>query len=215
MARPPADPGAPVTAHEVARDLRALIDDLVSTQAPDVDLAQVRHHIDGARRALADHPRSRYWERDGAAAYRQVSPYRGPTNAVAPPMSVVSVGDGADVRVTGDVCVPAFYEGPPGSVHGGFLAGLFDEIMGATQAHAPAGAGVTGRLVVRYRQPTPLGVALRFTSWIERASSAFTAVAARCEHDDKITAEATGLFMRTPTRAAAERDAVHRSKEPS
>ena len=217
MARPPADPDAPITADQVARELHLLIDELVAAEADATALHTIQGHIDDARGELAEHPRSRYWERDGAADYRQLSPYRGPANPVAPPMVITSTGSGTEARFVGDVHVPAMYEGPPKCVHGGFLAGLFDEIMGATQAAAPGGAGLTGRLVVRYRRPTPIDTPLRFTSWIERTSKSFTSVAAQCHNGEQLTAEATGLFMapRPATNAASTSNAASTTEEGS
>jgi hypothetical protein len=58
-------------------------------------------------------------------------------------------------RASGRANFPVLYEGPPGLVHGGFLALLFDL---AIQHHncAVGQAGKTSRLDVSYRAPTPL-----------------------------------------------------------
>jgi len=64
-------------------------------------------------------------------------------------------------RAAGTVTFPVLYEGPPGLVHGGFLAVFFDQ---AIQHHnCDVGtAGKTTRLDVRYSAPTPLLSELRF-----------------------------------------------------
>jgi hypothetical protein len=64
-------------------------------------------------------------------------------------------------RASGRVHFPVLYEGPPGLVHGGFLALLFDL---AIQHHncAVGQAGKTTQLDVRYLAPTPLLTELRF-----------------------------------------------------
>jgi acyl-coenzyme A thioesterase PaaI-like protein len=62
---------------------------------------------------------------------------------------------------SGTVTFPVVYEGPPGLVHGGFLAVFFDSI---TQ-HQSCAARVTGKtrsLSVTFRRPTPILTELRF-----------------------------------------------------
>jgi hypothetical protein len=64
-------------------------------------------------------------------------------------------------RASGTVTFPIAYEGPPGVVHGGFLAVFFDSIV----QHHNCDLGVAGRttsLAVTYRRPTPLLRELHF-----------------------------------------------------
>jgi acyl-coenzyme A thioesterase PaaI-like protein len=90
------------------------------------------------------------------------------------------------------------YEGPPGYVHGGFVALAFDELFGMVNVLNGLG-GLTGRLTVRYRKPSPLGQELRMTGWIEehagrriRTRGTIRTTTAR---GDLLTAEAEGLFV--------------------
>lgn len=62
---------------------------------------------------------------------------------------------------TGTVNFPLVYEGPPGLVHGGFLAVFFDCVT-QHQSCAAGLAGKTRSLHVRYRRPTPVLTDLRF-----------------------------------------------------
>jgi len=69
-------------------------------------------------------------------------------------------------RANGAVTFPIAYEGPPGLVHGGFLAVFFDSII----QHHNCDVGVAGKttsLTVTYRRPTPLLTELQFE--VERA----------------------------------------------
>jgi hypothetical protein len=62
----------------------------------------------------------------------------------------------------GTVTFPLAYEGPPGVVHGGFLAVFFDCVV----QHHNCEVGVAGKtvsLALRYHRPTPLVSALEFT----------------------------------------------------
>lgn len=60
-----------------------------------------------------------------------------------------------DDTASGTVTFPLVYEGPPGLVHGGFLAAFFDCV---TQHHSCARglSGKTRSLMVSYRRPTPI-----------------------------------------------------------
>ena len=69
----------------------------------------------------------------------------------------------ADGRADGEVEFPIAYEGPPGVVHGGFLALLFDCVL--QQLNCDLGtAGKTASISVRYRRPTPILTALRIVA---------------------------------------------------
>jgi hypothetical protein len=62
---------------------------------------------------------------------------------------------------SGRVAFPLVYEGPPGLVHGGFLAVFFDCVM----QHQNCVAGLSGKtrsLNVTFRRPTPVLTELRF-----------------------------------------------------
>jgi acyl-coenzyme A thioesterase PaaI-like protein len=86
------------------------------------------------------------------------------------------------------------HTGPPDTVHGGWVAYAFDEILG--WANVQAGfPGMTGKLTIRYRKPTPIGVPVEFrvpwpsvTGKVVHAHGTLTA-------DGTITAEADGLFV--------------------
>lgn len=64
-------------------------------------------------------------------------------------------------RATGTVHFDILYEGPPGLVHGGFLAAFFDMVIQHHNCDVGT-AGRTTRLEVRYSAPTPLQSELRF-----------------------------------------------------
>ena len=69
-------------------------------------------------------------------------------------------------RASGAVNFPIAYEGPPGIVHGGFLALFFDSVI--QQHNCDLGlAGKTTALSMTYRRPTPLITDLEFE--VERA----------------------------------------------
>jgi acyl-coenzyme A thioesterase PaaI-like protein len=66
-----------------------------------------------------------------------------------------------ETRAGGTVRFPVPYEGPPGCVHGGFLAVFFDAVI-SHHGSETGTAGKTRNLELRYRRPTPLGETLTF-----------------------------------------------------
>jgi acyl-coenzyme A thioesterase PaaI-like protein len=114
----------------------------------------------------------------------------GRSNPLAPPISVRA----EDGRVHAEVTFGSAYEGPPGCLHGGYVAAAFDEVLGYAQS-LTGNPGMTGRLEVTYRSPTPLHTPLRFEAWVE--STVGRKITARCtlHAGDRLCAEATGLFI--------------------
>jgi hypothetical protein len=86
----------------------------------------------------------------------------------------------ADGRVT----FPVVYEGPPGLVHGGFLAVFFDCVI-QHQNCATALSGKTRSLNVTFRRPTPILTELRFDISRSQADRGVTSTA-RLLLDDEV-----------------------------
>lgn len=138
-------------------------------------------------------PRTRT-DASGRRVWMPTSPMMGPENPLAPParIRVVDGPEGPELR--GTVRFGYAYEGPPTCVHGGALAELFDEVLGAALVVAER-PGMTGTLTVRYRRPTPLmadlDVVARPTTQEGRKIGAWAGV----YHDGELTAEADGIFI--------------------
>jgi acyl-coenzyme A thioesterase PaaI-like protein len=129
------------------------------------------------------------------AAFFDRSPVIGRSNPLAPPIELALEHDeGGDVVVVGTATFGSAYEGPPGCVHGGFLAAAFDEILGAAQSLTGT-PGMTGTLTVRYRQPTPLHAPLRFEGRLQGVERRKKFVSGRCLFGDRLTAEAEAVFI--------------------
>ena len=97
-------------------------------------------------------------------------------------------------RWSGSVAFGSAYEGPPGCVHGGYVAGAFDELLGATQSLSGA-PGMTGTLTVRYETPTPLHTELRLEGELDRIERRKIFVVGRMFAGDTLTATANGIFI--------------------
>lgn len=161
----------------------------------------------GARlRALLDGPpRASWYQHDAVSpmvspgarvSYGDMSPLRGLRNPLAPPLRIErgTRADGTPCMV-GRAVLSRAYEGPPHGVHGGFVAALFDEILGSAIGLAPP-PGVTATLEVRYRHVTPLEQELRFEAWVAEDRGRRIVAVATCSAGETQTASAKGLFVR-------------------
>jgi acyl-coenzyme A thioesterase PaaI-like protein len=182
----------------LAAEMRLVIDHLVATQAPEEAL---RYAADALARLAVEfdiYPRGRTYEGFAEAANAggdlaalfDHSPLLGKANPLAPPIEI-SVEDD---KVIGRVTFGSAYEGPPGCVHGGYLAATFDEVLGGAQSLGGR-PGMTGTLTVRYRSPTPLHTPLRFEGELERVEGRKNFTVGRCYAGDLVTAEAEGIFI--------------------
>jgi acyl-coenzyme A thioesterase PaaI-like protein len=86
-------------------------------------------------------------------------------------------------------------EGPPESVHGGAIAAVLDEAMGAVcwmNGHPVVGA----RITINYLHMTPLGFAGRVESWIEQIERRKIFIKARLSDENgRVHAEGEALFI--------------------
>src|SRR5258706_87471 len=82
----------------------------------------------------------------------------------------------------------------PGHVHGGIVAAIFDELLGFTQSLSGR-QGMTGRLTISYRSPTPLHTELRYESRIESVRGRKIMCTGQLYAGDTLCAEAEGLFI--------------------
>lgn len=182
----------------LAQELRVVIDRLVATSAPEEAL---RYAADSLQRLAAEfdrYPQGNVYEGfaeaanagGDQAAFFDHSPLIGRANPLAPPVVI----EGAEDHIDGRVTFGAAYEGPPGCVHGGYIAAAFDEVLGAAQSLGGR-PGMTGTLTVRYRSPTPLHTPLRFRAWVTEVEGRKTFTAGHCHAGDVLTAEAEAIFV--------------------
>jgi acyl-CoA thioesterase FadM len=124
-------------------------------------------------------------------AWFPYSPLIGHMNPIAAPIEV-EVGDDGHLHAHG--AFPAPYEGPPACVHGGIIAALFDELLGAANI-VNRTPGMTGTLTIRYERPTPLRAELTAESWTESVDGRKIRAAGVIRHNGEVTARAEGLFI--------------------
>jgi acyl-coenzyme A thioesterase PaaI-like protein len=176
---------------------RLVVERLVASTAPVELLTGAAERMESFADLLGGYPHGRTYKGYAEAAnaprpqeFFDHSPLSGMANPLAPPMRLEVVDD----VVRGRVRFGAAYEGPPGCVHGGFVAAAFDEILG--MANSLSGEpGMTGTLSVKYRKPTPLRVELRFEATLDRVDGRKRWCSARLHAGEVLCAEAEGLFI--------------------
>lgn len=106
--------------------------------------------------------------------YMRARGIEGPRNRLAPEMSAVAGRSNPSSlpltlsyddqnQLIGTFTPFACHEGPPGFLHGGLIAALFDEFLGLSQTELQRPPAMTGTLTVRYIKPTPLARPLHMT----------------------------------------------------
>jgi acyl-coenzyme A thioesterase PaaI-like protein len=191
---------------QVGAELRRL-GELLAAREPSAEvLTEVAAELRGAAARLAGEPERPRWYESGASGLRdaaasrayhdELGPLRGEANPVAPPLRFESATrpDGA-AAVAAVARLGLLHEGPPGLVHGGWIAAMFDEVLAVLQRDAGVG-GVTAELTVRYRRPTPVGAELRFAGWIDDDRGRSVVARATCEAAGELVAEAEARFVR-------------------
>jgi acyl-coenzyme A thioesterase PaaI-like protein len=95
-------------------------------------------------------------------------------------------------------------EGPPDSVHGGAIAAVLDEAMGAScwMNHHPV---VGARITINYRHLVPLGFSGHVEAWIDHIERRKCFITSRLtDAEGKVYAEGEGLFIKlTPEQIEA------------
>lgn len=191
----------------LAEAVRHLVDaTLTSEHASDEQLAAAAERVEqlaasltGDGRLAARPSGTRTRDEGSHGDYLPRSPLVGEVSPMAPPIA----WDLRDGKVHGLGVFGAVYEGPPGYVHGGWVALAFDEILGIANI-AGGNPGMTGRLSIRYRRPTPLHREVHLEGWTDRVVGRRVVAKGTLTVDGAVTAEAEGLFVVIGPERAAE-----------
>jgi len=182
----------------LARAMRLVMERLVPSNAPEDELRAAADGLERYAERLQEHPRLK--RAMGAAesanagdvgAFFDQSPMIGLANPLAPPITIAQTGPKS---ATATVTFGSAYEGPPSSVHGGFVAAAFDEVLGFVQSLGGS-PGFTGRLTIHYRSPTPLHTELRINVALDRVEGRKTFTTGQMLAGETLCAEAEGLFI--------------------
>ncbi len=177
---------------------RRVIHGLVVTDAAEADLRAAADQLEAVAALFDSSAVQSIYEGFAEAAnsgnphgFFDHSPMLGRANPLAPPITLRVVDDHT---MEGTVTFGAAYEGPPGCVHGGYVAAAFDEVLGSAQSLSGQ-PGMTGRLSVDYRSPTPLHEELRIIGRFDRVEGRKTFASGTIHTGTRLCAEAQGLFV--------------------
>ncbi len=185
---------------DLAEEVRAMIREILTTQATPDEVRRVHELVRAGVAALAA---GAHGVADGVGEAALIergrnflarSPVMGSINPLAMPLTITVIGEGASAAVEGRVTFSNAYEGAPGCVHGGFIASTFDEVLGIAQS-ATGNPGMTANLTIDYRSPTPIKRELVFRGWCEKVEGRKIFTRGTVHAGDTLCAEATGLFV--------------------
>ena len=200
----------------LADAMRLVIERLVNSNAPEDELRRAAEGLERYAEQLRSHPKLRYVHGFGESAtagdvgaFFDQSPMIGLANPLAPPIRLSQTGPRS---AQGLVTFGSAYEGPPGSVHGGFVAAAFDEVLGYVQSLGER-PGMTGTLTVRYRFPTPLHTELRFEAELIGMEGRKIFTKAQVVGESRVCAEAEGIFISVAKERFQELEALRAERE--
>ena len=190
--------GLPTELRTLVSRVHTLIETVANTEADPDALAAAAAAVEEINDGLARAPRRQIGTMvrrelpDGDSEYGTITNIvAGDTNPAAPPLSLVPA-DGGGVR--GEVTLDTVYQGPPGLVHGGWIAALLDQAVG-TASFLATSPGLTAKLEVDYRRPTPLFNPLEITAEVERTERRKVYVNGRIRVNGEVTAEAKAIMV--------------------
>lgn len=194
----PAEPSALQLKKRRASDaVRHIIDSLIAKQPDEAQMTLVATQLEKIAEQLATTPnkvgRSSFGYRMSPADVRdfvECSPLTGHANPIAPPMKMWI----EDQAVRGFVRFAAAFEGAPGVVHGGYVAAVFDELLGFTQGLSKR-PGMTGTLTITYCAPTPLLTDLRMEGSYEGTEGRKIYTSGKLFAGEVLLAEAKAVFI--------------------
>lgn len=118
-------------------------------------------------------------------------PFSGRGHPYGLPLRVYRKGD----RAITDVTLDRSHQGAPGMAHGGFVAAIYDDLLGFLLMLQETIA-FTAYLTINYKAGTMIGEPLRFESWIDRVEGKKIFLAGECRDSaGTIVTTADGLFI--------------------
>lgn len=126
-----------------------------------------------------------------ADGFRDRSPVSGKLNPMAPPVEL-TLGESHDARTT--TTLGLAYQGPPGRVHGGWVATLLDHVMGYAAGTVDQWI-FTRSLTVDYENATPLFEELEITARVDEIDGRKIWVVGEIRAGGAIVAKARGLWL--------------------
>ncbi len=190
--------------HQITDKLKLINDLLVSHEVDEITL----RNINTAMQQAADHLQNKTFEKRqrtvaqqslegegfdyGSGNSHAFRPISGLCNVVSPRVQYFYEDD----ELAAYVKFTSAYEGPPGFVHGGYVAAVMDEIFGFCQSKLDD-PYMTGTLELKYLMPVPLNQQLKMTSQVERVEGRKAFLTAQMvDHNNKILIEGKAIFIK-------------------
>lgn len=178
----------------LADAVRELIDATVRTEADEATAAAAANVVRGVSASLRPFTQKGWHavrHADTGRPLASTNPAAGQRNPIAPPMEVRQQPDG---RCVTDIVLGPAYEGPPGTVHGGIVALVLDQLLGEAATEGLTLAKFTGTITLRYLRGTPLGP-LHAEAWVDRIDGHKTYAHGFISDAQGTTAQAEGVFI--------------------
>ena len=180
-------------AKNLRRSFHALARKVLNHNVSRQKLDEIAERLESFQNEIATAEIPKWWEPESgsgelrSSTYRNRSLYQGPYHLFSPDLDWKEhTGPNGEEGFKFHVTLSDLYEGPPLAVHGGFIAGLFDELLGAVQSLSQTGTGYTAKLEIKYRSLTPIDEELVFAGWILESSGRRITVRGQCSHGEKI-----------------------------
>lgn len=178
--------GRTALVHEIRRLTEAVVDGRMSDELAAETASAVSSVVDVLPVQRLATPW--YWQlpaddRDGSSGWLRDNP-------AAPPVDLVWEGE----SLAGSLRLGIPFIGPPGRVHGGYVAAVLDHVLG----HYLVGIGRSGytlELTIGYPNGTPINADLELAVGHSSIDGRKTRAWAEIRHDGKVTARADGLFL--------------------
>lgn len=189
------------TRRRIAEQLRRLNEHLLTHDIQHEELTGVEMALDGllavGQTAPPVHGRMEWAALGGDhGTYhllsRETTPLAGHSNALSPPLHMWLDRENGEAHA--HITLGWTHEGPPGCVHGGWVAALFDDFLGCAQL-LTGQSGATGTLNVRYKRPTPLNEELTLRAWVKEVNGRKIVMEGTISARGEITATCEGLFV--------------------
>ncbi|MGO9068587.1 PaaI family thioesterase [Mycobacterium sp.] len=174
---------------------------VVVASVSDVDaptMQQATKLVDRASKMLAARVRTtgrrEHLDRGAIARLRGGEPWEVFThNPMGIPLRISVSG----AEATATVVTTALFEGPPGILHGGFVAATLDALLSALVQVQEIRA-VTVELDVRFLRAVEIGTELHLRGTVNAVGGRKARAAGWVHSDDDLVAEAEGLFITIP-----------------
>ena len=207
LSTPPPDHGPRAQKHELVRLTKRIIEDVALLDVSEVDDDELAGLISDAQalaRRLDARPSLRAKGGPTAAGGDDAvlverSGISGRSNPLAAPLELWFEGD----TTRGTAVFTDAYEGPPGCVHGGFIAAAFDDLLGCAQMVSGT-AGFTGTLTVKMLKPTPLNRRIQYEAGVNRVDGRKIWCWGKAWFGSELLTEATCVFVQ-PAEGMLER----------